>query len=125
SVPLHVGVRRSLVAEFVAALAGRLERTPSDSSVVLRNLKPVVTKGAVGWSLDRKAAVQSIVDALLSNRRAAIPVRLRELKPKLATANFPVVVIRRDSDSLFLYRGEKLFRRFRVATGQAAYPPGG
>ena len=31
-------------------------------------------------------------------------------------------MIRRESKRLFLYRGEALWRSFRVATGQAAYP---
>jgi lipoprotein-anchoring transpeptidase ErfK/SrfK len=122
SIPLRVGVQRVLVAEFVSQLAARLERKASDSSVVLRSLEPVVTKSVSGWSLDHKAAVQSIVDALVTNRRAVIRIPLREVKPKVATTSFPVIVIRRDSDSLALYRGEKLFRKFRVATGQAAYP---
>ena len=122
AVPLRIRVQRSLVTTYVASLAARLERRPVDSSVVLRSLKPVVRKGVSGWTLDRKATVRTILDALVANRRPAIAVRLREVKPKLATTTFPIVVIRRDSDSLFLYNGAKLKHTFRVATGQAAYP---
>jgi lipoprotein-anchoring transpeptidase ErfK/SrfK len=122
AVPLRVRVQRSVASAYVASLAGKLERKPVDSSVVLRSLKPVVTKGVSGWTLDRKAVVQRIVEALVANRRAPIAVRLREVKAKLATTTFPIIVIRRDSDSLFLYNGAKLKHIFRVATGQAAYP---
>ena len=107
---------------YVTTLAARLEQKPTDSSVILRNLKPAVRKGVSGWTLDRKATMRTILDALVANRRPAIAVRLREVKPKLATTTFPIVVIRRDSDSLFLYNGAKLKHTFRVATGQAAYP---
>jgi lipoprotein-anchoring transpeptidase ErfK/SrfK len=110
------------VTAYVTSLAGRFERRPVDASVVLRSLRPAVRKGVVGWTLDRKAPVRAIVEALVANRRPSIAVRLRKVKPKLATTTFPIVVIRRDSDSLFLYNGAKLTRTFRVATGQAAYP---
>jgi hypothetical protein len=45
AVPLRVRVQGSMVADYVASLAAKLERKPADSSAVLRNLKPVVRKG--------------------------------------------------------------------------------
>jgi lipoprotein-anchoring transpeptidase ErfK/SrfK len=122
AVPLHVHVDGAAVRGYVAELAAKLERKPVDASVFLRSLQPVVTKSATGWRLDRKGAAEAIAAALVSNRRAAVRLALRQLKPKLATSAFPIVVIHRDSNTLFLYRGQKQVREFHVATGQAAYP---
>ena len=121
-VPLRVRVQGSRVTAYVTTLAARLEQKPTDSSVILRNLKPAVRKGVSGWTLDRKATMRTILDALVANQRPAIAVRLREVRPALATTTFPILVIRRNSDDLFLYNGAKLKRTFRVATGQTAYP---
>jgi lipoprotein-anchoring transpeptidase ErfK/SrfK len=122
AVPLLVRVDGGGVRDYVASLAGELERKPTDPSVVLRDLKPVVAPGAVGWQLDRKRTAQAIDAALVANRRAPIRLPLRQVKPKLSTTTFPIVVIRRDSNALFLYNGAKLQRLFHVATGQTAYP---
>jgi len=122
TVRLPVHVQGPLVAAYVASLAKQLEKSPLDSSVVLSNFRPRVTKGSSGWSLDRKRTERAIVAALAANRRPTIELPLRELKPKLATTTFPVIVIRRDSNELLLYSGQKLQRVFHVATGQASYP---
>jgi lipoprotein-anchoring transpeptidase ErfK/SrfK len=68
------------------------------------------------------AAARELIAALVSNRRSPIRLPLREVQPKLKTTNFPVIVIRRDSNDLFLYAGAKLRHVFHVATGQSAYP---
>jgi lipoprotein-anchoring transpeptidase ErfK/SrfK len=122
SVQLRVRVDGGRVRDYVAALAGELERKAVDSSVVLRGLTPVVSKGSDGRQLDRKAAARELIGALVSNRRRPIRLPLRDVQPKLETTNFPVIVIRRDSNALFLYAGAKLRHVFHVATGQSAYP---
>jgi hypothetical protein len=122
SVRLRVRVEGPLLRAYIASLAPELERKPVDAGAFLRNLKPVVTKSVPGLRLHRKAAARAIVDELLANRRRDVRLPLEELKPKLAVANFPIIVIRRSSNTLSLYNGEKLKRLFHVATGQTAYP---
>ena len=122
AVQLPVHVQGALVATYVASLAKKLEKPAADSSVVLANMRPRVTKGTSGWALDRVRTVRAIDAALATNRRSPITLPLRRLKPKLATTTFPIVVIRRDSNELLLYSGQKLKRVFHVATGQSAYP---
>jgi lipoprotein-anchoring transpeptidase ErfK/SrfK len=121
TVTLRVRVEGSAVRGYVAELAKRLDRKPVDASVLLRNLQPVVTKSAVGWRLDRKAAERALVSALVSNRRGAVRLPLRKVQPEVAKTTLPIVVIHRDSNTLYLYNGEKLTREFHVATGQSAY----
>jgi len=122
SLALRVRVDGGRVRAYVAALAGELERKAVDSSVVLRGLSPAVSKGSAGWQLDRRAAARSLIAALQANRRAVIRLPLREVQPKLKTTNFPVIVIRRDTNQLLLYAGAKVRHVFHVATGQSAYP---
>ena len=122
AVPLRVSVQGTLVRDFVDSLASTLERRPVDASVSLHDLKPVVKESVVGLRLDREAATQAIVGALFANRRHGLRLPLQDVKPKLSVLNVPIVVIRRASNTLFLYDGVKLERLFHVATGQAAYP---
>jgi lipoprotein-anchoring transpeptidase ErfK/SrfK len=123
AVPLGVSVRGAAVRELVEALDRRYGRAPIDSKLLLRDLKPFVTRGEPGKELDRKEAVAAILRALRENRRTGIVLPYEDVPQKVSRANFgPVIVIRRGSNRLYLYRGMKPWRTFTVATGQAVYP---
>jgi len=128
-VRMTVSVRRSAVESLVASLARRDERRAGDARVVLRRLAPVVVPEQVGHTVRRARAVAAIVHALVANERGPIELPERLVEPKMRASSFhSVIVIRRDSNLLSLYRqaavGQPLrvVRRFRVATGQASYP---
>jgi lipoprotein-anchoring transpeptidase ErfK/SrfK len=90
---------------------------------MLRNLKPFITEGQPGKELDRKEAIATILKALRENRRTGIELPYDDVPQKIDRANFgPVIVIRRGSNHLYLYKGMKPWRTFTVATGQAVYP---
>ena len=123
AVRLDVTVSRRKVAAYVAGLAGRLDRPAVDSELSLRDLKPWLSPSRKGASLRRKPAVRLIVTALQANRRSPIRLRQTILAPKVTRATFgPVIVIRRTSNHLYLYRGMRFWRLFAVATGQNTYP---
>ena len=122
-VPLVVRVRGERVRAYVAKLAKRFDRTAIDARVVLRRLRPFVSKGRAGRRLDRPAIVKSIVDALVENRRFPIELAAKSVAPKVTRKTFgPVIVIRRGSNRLYLYDAMRLRRVFGVATGQDRYP---
>ena len=53
----------------------------------------------------------------------AIPLAAKLIPPKVTASSFgPVIVIRRASNRLTLYRGTRAVRVFEVATGQNIYP---
>jgi lipoprotein-anchoring transpeptidase ErfK/SrfK len=123
AVPLTVRVDGRKVRAYVAKVAQRLDRAPQDSRVVLRRLVPFVSKDVPGRVLDRPAATAAIVAALRDNQRAPLALRFGTTKASVTRASFgPVVVIRRGSNRLSLYRGMRLQRSFRVATGSSRYP---
>ena len=122
-VRLDVTVSRRKVVGYVARLAGRLDRPAVDSELSLRALKPWISPSRNGLSLRQKPAVRLVVAALQANRRT--PIRLRQIvvAAKVTRASFgPVIVIRRSSNHLYLYRGMRFWRLFAVATGQNTYP---
>jgi lipoprotein-anchoring transpeptidase ErfK/SrfK len=123
AVRLDVTVSRRKVVAYVAVLARRLDRTAIDSQLSLRDLKPWISPSRTGLSLRQKPAVRLIVSALQANRRSAIRLRQAVIAPKATRASFgPVIVIRRGSNHLYLYRGMQFQRLFAVATGQNTYP---
>ena len=123
AVPLGVGVHGAVVRKLVAELAKKYRRDPIDSKLFLRQLKPYITKGEPGKVLDQKRATAMIIRALQENKRTGIKLPYRDLAQKVSRANFgAVIVIRRGSNHLYLYRGMKPWRTFTVATGQAIYP---
>ena len=66
---------------------------------------------------------KSIIRALKSGDRGPLTLEATVVKPTVTLKNFgPIVVIRRDSNQLYLYRGQRFWRKFGVATGQSAYP---
>ena len=123
AIPLGVSIHGRAVRELVDSLAKRYERLPIDAKLLLRNLQPYVTEGQPGKTLDRKASVAAILQALRENRRTGIKLPWVEIPQAISRKTFgSVVVIRRGSNRLFLYKGMKPWRTFVVATGQSVYP---
>jgi hypothetical protein len=123
AVPLGVNAPGSSITPFVTKLAQRYDRPAADASLVLRRMRPWLSKERAGSKLERRRAVQDIIAALYAGERG--PLRLRQLavRPKVTRSSFGgVIVIRRSSNRLYLYRGMRFWRVFAVATGQAQYP---
>src|SRR6476619_7672804 len=120
---LRVILRRKGTQRYLDALAKRFDREPVDSQLLLRNLRPVITKEQDGRSLREVRAMNAIFTALVTNTRPEVALQFTELKPSVTRGSFgPVIVIRRGSNRLYLYKGARFQRMFGVATGQSAYP---
>jgi lipoprotein-anchoring transpeptidase ErfK/SrfK len=104
------------------------DRRPVDAAVVLRGLRPWLTKEHAGRRLDRLATQMRIAAALRAGERGPVLLAARRVRPALTRKDAgPAIVIRRGSNRLFLYRGAgrkgmRLVRELGVATGQAIYP---
>jgi lipoprotein-anchoring transpeptidase ErfK/SrfK len=123
NVKLVVAVRGGPVRAWVSAVAKRFAREPVDATLAFRNDRPVITKDRVGRSLAAKRLTQRVIAALASNSRLPLRVHTKVVAPTVSSDAFgEVIVINRSINRLFLYDGEKLFRTFAVATGQAVYP---
>lgn len=123
AVPLRARVDASRVAAYVAELARRYDRAPVNARLVLRRLRPVVTKPRPGLAVKLLPTRMLLRDALRDGTRTPIVVPTRKLEPSIANVSVgPVIVIRRAENRLLLYRGAKLVRAFHVATGQSSYP---
>jgi lipoprotein-anchoring transpeptidase ErfK/SrfK len=122
-VPLEVQIRRARVNAYVARLAKRFDTPVVEPALFLRNLRPFITKPRPGRALHQVRAQAAIVGALVANRHGPLQLRQKLIEPKMTRSGFgPVIVIRRGSNHLNLYRGMRLWRTFSVATGQPSYP---
>jgi lipoprotein-anchoring transpeptidase ErfK/SrfK len=122
-IPLDISVNDGLLAKYVKKLSARFDRAPKDARVFLRHLRPWVSDGQDGQKLKKSAATAAIRRALVLNRRFAVSLPLKLLPQHVSKKSFgPVIVIRRGSNRLYLYKGTHFWRRFPVATGQAVYP---
>ena len=120
---LRVILSRKGTQRYLDAVAKRFDREPVDSQLLLRNLRPVITKEQDGRSLREVRAMNAIFTALVTNTRPEVALQFNELKPSVTRGSFgPVIVIRRGSNRLYLYKGMRFQRVFGVATGQSAYP---
>jgi lipoprotein-anchoring transpeptidase ErfK/SrfK len=120
---LRVIVSRKGTQRYLEAVAKRFDRQPVDSQLLLRNLRPVITKEQTGRELRQVRAMNGLFTALVTNTRPDVALLFTELKPSVTRGSFgPVIVIRRGSNRLYLYRGMRFQRVFGVATGQSAYP---
>ena len=123
AVPLGVSIHGHAIHKLVYDLAKKYRHDPVDAKLFLRHLKPYITDGKPGKTLARKASFVAIVKALRENRRTGIVLPYVKVPQAVTRKSFgPVVVIRRGSNHLFLYKGMKPWRTFVVATGQAVYP---
>jgi len=123
NVDLVVAVRGAPLRAWVASVEKRFARTPVDATLKLKHGKPFLTKDKAGRRLDTTRLTERIVAALRGNTRLPVRVRTRPVAPKVSVGTYAkVIVINRSINRLFLYNGNKLFRTFPVATGQAIYP---
>jgi lipoprotein-anchoring transpeptidase ErfK/SrfK len=122
-VPLTVRVDGRKVRAYVKTVADRFDRTPLATRVVLRKLKPYLTRERNGRSLDRVEATAAIVAALRTNARVPLVLPFEAQRPAVTRRTFGrSVVIRRGQNRLYLYKGMRLERAFTVATGADRYP---
>jgi lipoprotein-anchoring transpeptidase ErfK/SrfK len=123
AIQLHVKINRHKSEAFVRSLAKRFDRAPVDAKLSLRNLRPFVTHQKRGWALKQLPALSSIFGALVADTRDPVQLRVRGLLPKVTRKSIgPVIVIRRGSNRLYLYKVMRPWRVFGVATGQSQYP---
>jgi lipoprotein-anchoring transpeptidase ErfK/SrfK len=120
---LPVLIDGDITRAYVRSVAAFYNRPPKDAQVFLRKLKPVIVPDRPGVKVNRLALTTSIVSRLRKTSR--VPVRIRHFSPLAETRRSAfknVIVIRRGSNRLYLYRYDRLRRQFRVATGQSTYP---
>ena len=122
-VHLPVLIDGRIVRRYVLSVARRFNRRPIDAQVFLRRLKPVIVPDRPGRAVDRLRLTQTIVARLNATSRAAVRIRGNALPATTPRSTYrSVIVIRRGSNRLLLYRYDRLRRSFRVATGQSVYP---
>jgi lipoprotein-anchoring transpeptidase ErfK/SrfK len=120
---LRATVDRSALQTFVQKIATRFDRKPTDSQLLFRGFKPVVTASVDGLVVKRLATIAAVSTQVVHGTRATITVPATTLKPKVTASSIgPVVVIRRAANRLTLYNGMRPVRQFAVATGQTIYP---
>jgi L,D-transpeptidase catalytic domain len=123
TVRLPVTLRRDRVSGWTAKLAKRFDRSPVDSTLSLRKLRPWLSKDRPGKRLEQRLLTNAILDRLSTHSRRPVVAKALALKPAVTRLSYgPIIVIRRDSKGLYLYRGMRLWRTFGVATGQSSYP---
>ena len=123
ALPLAVAVDAAAVRRYVAGLDRFFSRPPRNSVLSLRYLRPYLTRARTGIDVRFWPMTRAIVRALQETYRGPIPLQVRILLPRITRANFgPVVVIRRGSRRLYLYRGMRFVRRLPIAVGMPRYP---
>jgi lipoprotein-anchoring transpeptidase ErfK/SrfK len=120
---LAIAVKLRLTRTYVAKLAKRFDHPAVDSVLKLRSLKPWITKSVPGRTVDRARSVGVLAAALKADRKGPVKLIQKLSQPAVTRTSFgPVIVIRRGTNRLYLYKGMKPWRVFGVATGQSSYP---
>jgi lipoprotein-anchoring transpeptidase ErfK/SrfK len=120
---LGVNVTAWRLRAFVARISRAWGRPAVNSTVHLRNYRPVITRARQGFRIRRPAARLMIRYALVNHLRDPLALPYRIVRPSITRRNFgPVSVIRRGSRGLYLYRGAEFRRYFGVAVGMPQYP---
>lgn len=123
AVDLVVTIKGSKLDDYVAYLNRNFARAAKDSTLRLVNYRPRISEPRDGFDIKEPAMKAAIVRALKSGERGPLSLEGTVLRAKVTEKGFgPVIVIRRESKKLFLYRGEKLWRLFSVGVGMPEYP---
>ncbi len=111
------------VRSYVERLDRFFSREPRNSVLLLRNLRPYLTKARYGRDVRQRVMRAAIRRALVRTERRTIRLSVLVLRPRVTRKNYgPSVVIRRGSRRLYLYRNMRFVRRFSIAVGMPRYP---
>lgn len=114
---------RGKVKRYVARLAKRLARAPRNAEVRLRKLRPRIKPGKYGRRILQQRLRVALRGALWRHERGPILIETAPVKPSVTRRDYgPVIVIRRGSKRLYLYKRTKFRTSFGVATGLPQYP---
>ena len=125
NIPLAVSIDHEQLRHYIEKLDKLLSREPRDTRVRLRHLRPRLSKPVNGFDILRQPTRALVKEEITAISRGPIAIQYRSVKPKVTRRNFkPVVVIRRGSHRLYLYKGARMHFRasFGVAVGQPIYP---
>jgi lipoprotein-anchoring transpeptidase ErfK/SrfK len=124
-VPLRVSIDFGRLRHYVKRLDRLFSREPRDARVRLRHLRPHLTKSHKGYNVLRRPTRTLLKEEIRASTRGPVAIQYSYVKPKITRYNFkPVIVIRRGSHRLYLYKGAHMRHRasFGVAVGQPIYP---
>jgi lipoprotein-anchoring transpeptidase ErfK/SrfK len=124
-VPFRLSLNRWMLGRAVKALAADFNRPAIDAQLLGLDDKgrPRISDESRGRAVRIAAAERLLVRALARGQRRPIQLPVKPLIPKVTRAAFgSVIVIDRASNTLRLFDGRRLVRKFGVATGQARYP---
>ena len=123
-VTLPVRIDGRALADAVRQITRQIARPAVDAKLVGldRSGRPRIGPDRSGIAVSSETLEQRLVRALgLPARNVAVPAAT--IEPRVTRAEFgPVIVIDRGANTLRLFDGKRLVRRFRVATGQSSYP---
>jgi hypothetical protein len=123
AIALRVRFDGARVRAYVERLDRLFSRTPRNSQLSLRNLRPFLSKARYGRDVRNWIMRRLIARALVRTERTAIALRVRLIPPRITRRSYgPIAVIRRDSRKLYLYRNMTFVRRFSIAVGTPQYP---
>lgn len=127
-VRLDVSVNERRLNRWLKRFADRFDRRPVNAKIVLRGLRPHLTRSQFGRSLVRWSTQAAVLSELRAHDRGPVQLDARIRSPRVTQSEVgTAIVIRRASNRLFFYRGAgpngmRVARKFRVATGTAVYP---
>jgi hypothetical protein len=121
---LRVKVRVAAVRRYVAGLGKHVCRPPVNARLLgLHSLHPNISPARAGCRLLHRRLERVLVGELGGLDRAVVRVPMRRVRPLVTRANFgPVIVVRRHSHRLYLFRGMRLQSVFPVGTGRPSFP---
>lgn len=122
---VRLSVKYSLprVKAYTEYLDRVLSRAAVNSRLALRNLRPYISKPRKGLEVLEYRMRIAIERALVRTERKTIPLAANVLQPTVTRVSFgPIIVIRRGSRKLYLYRNMNFVRSFSVAVGTSSYP---
>ena len=123
SLLLPVGVNRETLRLYIKRRAKEVYKPAVNSKVHLRDLRPYVTRGRDGRRVLQASTRTLVRTALKAHARGPVRLQMEAIQPTITRRNFgPVIVIRRNSHRLFLYKVMTFRASFGVATGLPQYP---
>ncbi len=124
SVPLDAGYSQESMQRLVARIASVVARRPLAAKVVPRPTSLHVRPSRPGLKVRRDILAQELAQRLVDpHAKRVVPIPVEVVEPHVTTAylhkKFPAyIVVNRETYTLRLFRGLRLYRLYHIAVGQ-------
>jgi len=122
NVPVMLSVNAAATEGWIHEIASSIDTSPTDAAISVENGTLRLARERLGYRLQEANAKTALVKALQSGDKS-VKLPVTRIQPKVRSTAFKhVIIVKLAERRLYLYKADKLEKKYSVAIGQNSFP---